>query len=329
MTPGAQRYAGSHRSTPRARPVSTLAGERAVVEVDDHHDLRATIGALRRGAGDPCVRYLVGGTYWRATRTPDGPGTARYVPMPGRVVVDAWGPGAAWLLAHAADLIGASDDPSPFVPMVDRHPLVARLHRDTPGLRLPRSRAVYEAAVPAVIEQRVTSMEAKRTWRWLVNRYGEPAPGPRPPGGRPLRLPPPPATLAELPYHRFHPLGLERKRAEAVRAVARHADRLERCEDVASARAVLGSIPGVGVWTTAEVTVRAFGDPDAVSVGDYHLKHDVCFALAGERNGTDERMLDLLAPWAGQRARVVQLLARGPRRPRRGPRLHPMDHRHR
>ena len=53
----------------------------------------------------------------------------------------------------------------------------------------------------------------------------------------------------------------------------------------------------------------ALGDADAVSVGDYHLPSLVSWALAGERRGTDERMLELLAPFAGHRGRVIRLLA--------------------
>ena len=86
----------------------------------------------------------------------------------------------------------------------------------------------------------------------------------------------------------------------------------------------LRTFPGIGPWTAAEVGIRAFGDPDAVSVGDFHLPSMVTWALAGEPRGTDERMLELLEPYRGQRGRVLRLLeltggGGGP--PRRGPRL--------
>ena len=81
-------------------------------------------------------------------------------------------------------------------------------------------------------------------------------------------------------------------------------------------------MPGIGPWTAAEVGVRALGDQDAVSVGDFHLPHLVAFALAGEPRGSDERMLELLEPYRGQRARVVRLLEMsGLQAPRYGPRL--------
>jgi len=101
------------------------------------------------------------------------------------------------------------------------------------------------------------------------------------------------------------------------------ARRLEAATDLAppEAQARLRAIPGVGAWTAAEVAARAWGDPDAVSVGDYHLPSLVAWALAGEPRGTDDRMLELLAPFAGQRGRVIRLLeVSGLTAPRRGPR---------
>ena len=93
------------------------------------------------------------------------------------------------------------------------------------------------------------------------------------------------------------------------------------------ARARLRAFPGVGPWTVAEVALRAFGDADAVSVGDYHVPHLVSWALARERRGSDERMLELLQPYRGHRGRVIRLLELGfPPPERRGPRLAPRVH---
>ena len=192
------------------------------------------------------------------------------------------------------------------------------------GLRVGRTGIVLESLVPAILEQKVIGSEARRSWIGLVRRYGEDAPGP--PG---MRLPPSPATLAALPYYAYHPFGIEQRRADLIRTVARAAERLEALVDEASspggdparAYAVLRAFPGIGPWTAAEVGIRAFGDADAVSVGDFHLPAMVTWALAGESGGTDERMLELLEPYRGQRGRVLRLLELtgiGP--PRRAPR---------
>jgi hypothetical protein len=82
--------------------------------------------------------------------------------------------------------------------------------------------------------------------------------------------------------------------------------------------------PGIGPWTAAEVGIRALGDPDAVSIGDFHLPNLVAWVLAGEPRADDARMLALLAPWAGHRARVIRLLeSSGLAAPRFGHRLAP------
>jgi 3-methyladenine DNA glycosylase/8-oxoguanine DNA glycosylase len=72
----------------------------------------------------------------------------------------------------------------------------------------------------------------------------------------------------------------------------------------------------------AEVARVALGDADAVSVGDYHVPSIVAWALAGERDGSDERMLELLEPFRPHRGRVQRLLEEAHiRPPARGPRM--------
>ena len=137
-------------------------------------------------------------------------------------------------------------------------------------------------------------------------------------------MPPAPGALARIPYHALHPLGLEQRRSLTLARAAGRAAWLEAASDLPaeSAGARLRSIPGVGVWTAAETARTAFGDPDAVSVGDFHTPSLVAWVLAGEPRADDARMLDLLEPFHGQRARLVRLLElSGLRPPRYGPRL--------
>ncbi len=280
-------------------------------------DLRLTLGLVAR----PGTMRVGPDGVWRATRTPDGAATLHLRGYAGEVAARAWGPGAAWALDHVPDLIGDNDEVDSFRPAAG---LVATLAHRHPGLRIPRTRAVFEMLVPAVFEQKVIGKEARRAYAGLVRRYGSPAPGPAgivPPG---LRLLPTPAAIAGLPSYAFHPLGVERKRSDTVRLVARHATKLEACSSMsmADAHRRLQALPGVGAWTSAEVAIVALGDADAVSVGDYHLPNLVSWALAGEPRGTDARMLELLEPYRGHRGRVVRLLERAiGHAPRYGPRL--------
>jgi 3-methyladenine DNA glycosylase/8-oxoguanine DNA glycosylase len=253
---------------------------------------------------------------WRATRTPEGPATTHFLARTGEVEVTAWGPGAGFVLELAPELLGVNDRPEDFVPF---HPVIRGLHRRMVGMRIGRSLAVVEALICSVIEQKVTAIEARRSYYALVKTHSEPAPGPAE-----LFLPPDPRVLRELPYYAFHPLGLERRRADTIRRVAFWAPKLEAAASMPleEARRRLTLIPGVGDWTAAEVATVALGDPDAVSVGDYHLPHQVAWVLAGEPRADDARMLELLEPYRGQRSRAIRLIsASGRRPPRRGHRI--------
>ncbi len=276
-------------------------------------DLALTLGPLQRGRFDPTCQ-VTRGTARRATRTPAGAATLELRHEGDAVTARAWGDGAGWMLDAVPGLLGFDDEPDSFAPT---HPLVRDLHRRTRGLRLGRSAAVVEALVPTILEQKVTGIEARRSYGRLTRRFGEPAPGPFG-----LLLPPDPERLAAAPYDAFHPCGVERRRADTIRRACARAPRLDAtvATEPAAATRVLTAFPGIGPWTAAEVCAIALGDPDAVSVGDYHLPHVVAYALAGERRGDDARMLELLEPFRGQRARVVRLLVRaGPHPPRRAP----------
>jgi 3-methyladenine DNA glycosylase/8-oxoguanine DNA glycosylase len=280
-------------------------------------DLARSWFPLRRGAGDPTTRVFEG-EVWRATRTPEGPATAHLKTTGGTIVVRAWGAGSGWVLDHAPAMVGVEDDPTA---LRATHQVIRDLQRRLPGIRMVRTDRVLEALIPAILEQKVTGTEARRAWRRLVAAASDPAPG-----NVGLLLPPDPERVAALPSFRFHQFGVERRRAERIRWLCTRAERLDRLSELppSDARNSLRALPGIGVWTAAEVTRLAMGDPDAVSVGDFHLPHLVSWALAGEPRGTDERMLELLEPYRGQRGRIQVLLeAGGITAPRFGPRMEP------
>ena len=290
-------------------------------------DLIRTFTPLVRGPGDRTIRVSSTRVWW-TTRTPDGPATLEIHREPGGLRCTGWGPGAASVLLRVDTLLGLDDpdrDVGALSTVADAR--IARLARRFAGTRLTRTQAVVDALVPAILEQKVTGTEAHRVWNGLVRAHGEPAPGPPGTEGG-LRVAPAPSVLARLPDHAYHRIGLEARRAVLIRRVARDASRLEATSDLPGdeAAAVLRAVPGIGPWTVAEVAVRAWGDVDAVSVGDFHLPNLVAFALAGEPRGDDARMLGLLAPYAGRRALVIRALElSGVRPPRYGPRLAPRD----
>ena len=291
-------------------------------------DVRRTLAVLSRGRFDPTYRVVADGSVWRTLRTPDGPATQRISVRPvERIVVgDSWGPGAAWAAEQLPATLGATDDVAGFDPTL--HPVVAdQWRRHGASLRTPAVGSVFEMLVPAVIEQRVTSGEARRAWSYLLRRHGSPAPGPAPEG---MRVQPSARAWGRVPSWDWHRAGVEATRWATVARAATVAPALERYSTMScvDARAHLRRVPGVGVWTAAEVAQRALGDPDAVSFGDFHVAKDVVYALTGEWGGTDERLAEVLAPWAGHRGRVVRLVGlTGVRRPKRGPRYAPHDFR--
>lgn len=279
-------------------------------------DVLATLGPLRRGSGDPAHR--VAGRFWWACATPVGPGTIAIEAAGAVVSADAWGRGAAWLLDRLPRLLGADDDWSALD--VSAVPVLRASRRAHAGMRLPSTGLVLDSLVPAILEQKVTGAEARRSWRQLLRRFGEPAPGP----AVGMFVPPGPQVLLDIPGWDWHRLGVDLRRQRTVRAAASVAVRLEECAAMPRPEALarLCAVPGIGAWTAAETAQRAFGHPDALSVGDYHLPNLVVYLLTGRPRGTDEQMLDLLAPWAGQRQRVMRLIeVTGRSAPRFGPRF--------
>jgi 3-methyladenine DNA glycosylase/8-oxoguanine DNA glycosylase len=285
-------------------------------------DLAATLGPLRRGTGDPAHVLDPAGGFWWACATPDGDATLAIRVRGSAVTARAWGAGRQWLLDRLPALLGAGDDWSGLD--LAAEPRLRDILRRRPGLRLPATGLVLDALVPAVLEQRVTGHDARRAWRLLLRRFGRPAPGP----ATDLRVPPSARDLLDIPTWDWHRLGVDLQRQRAIRAAATVAPRLEECAamDQTAALARLRVVPGVGVWTAAETAQRALGHPDAVSVGDYHLKDQVVHFLTGRPRGDDAEMLRLLEPWAGQRQRVVRLIeVSGVGKPRFAPRLSPVD----
>ncbi len=287
-------------------------------------DLRRSLSPLVSSAQDPTIRLRPEAVI-RSSVTPAGPATLQVTRSGPRTFrAEAWGPGAGWSLDHAPRLVGGDDALDGFRP--DLHPFVARAHHHRPGLRIVRTGTVWDLLVPTILAQRVTGGEAARAWTRLVRRYGDVAPGP----GE-LRLAPTPEVCAGLPDHVWHRMGVERSRAAAVRSAARHAAKLERALALPRPDRLraLCRVPGIGPWTAELVLRSAAGDADAVEIGDFHVKNQIAWNLADEPRGTDERMLELLTPFAGHRGRVVRLVGTAGRRPPAfGHRLRviPVDH---
>lgn len=350
---GDVRVRGTARRMPRS-PTSCHAARvpdaSAAFTIDGPLDLRLTLRLLRVGPLDPTM-IVREDEAWIAVHPSAGP-SALHVRRVGTrdardprtidasdagtghlvIEADAFGPAATWLLEQAPRFVGAGYVARPF-----GHPALDEAATLRRGLRPCVAPVLVDVIVRYVAQQRVTFADAASAYRQLVLRFGAKVAG-TPEG---LRAPPSARQLAGLPYYELHPFGLERRRAETIVAVAKRATRIEALRDAPfdEVRAKLALFRGVGPWTREMVLATALGDFDAVPTGDYHLPHLVAWTLAGtERDrarpgpdpDADRRMLELLAPFAGQRFRALQMLdafqhtTGGPFRPepRRGPR-HP------
>jgi 3-methyladenine DNA glycosylase/8-oxoguanine DNA glycosylase len=282
------------------------------VPIEGDLDLRPTLRPLHGRFADD--------GWWLAARTPEGPGSLRITRTRRDLIGEAWGEGARWLLDRLGSIGGLDDDPSKFSPT---DPVVSALHRTHGGARFGRTGLVFDVLVATICAQKVTGREASAAMRGLYRAFAEPAPGPN--GG--LLLPPDPVRMAAAPYHAYHRLHLEKRRADLLRHVASRADQIGGLASLpsADAEAALLSLPGVGRWTTAKTLEVSHGDPDQVAVGDFHYKHSVVFHLTGRARGSDEEMLALLEPFRPHRGRVIRLLHTLGHEPRFGPRLAPRD----
>lgn len=309
------------------------AGPALVWNAGGPYSLHETLGIIGRGHGDRTVR-LTPGAAWLAFNTPQGPATLGATALGPEVHVRAWGPGAEHALAGMPALLGANDDWSAFDSpqfTATLPPLVRAARRRHPAVRLPATGRIVDALVPAILEQKVTSLEARRGYATLLRKFGTAAPGAGTDPGVPadLMVAPTPGQWARIPSWEWHRAGVGPQRSATVMRVLGSASGLERLAALPAPEAALKlqSIPGVGVWTAAEVTQRTHGDADQVAVGDYHLAAYVGWALSG-KPVDDAGMLELLEPWLGHRQRVVRMLyLSGFRKPARGPRMSIQDHR--
>ncbi|MEV0435861.1 DNA-3-methyladenine glycosylase 2 family protein [Nocardia sp. NPDC050413] len=302
-----------------------LAGLSRTVRSSRPFDVGLTVAPLRRGMGDPCHRTDPDGSHWHASRLPSGPVTYRLT-QDGRdgVHARAWGPGAEEFLSGLDRMLCLEENVEDFAP---EHPKLVEAHRRVPGLRMLRTGLVLESLIPAILEQKVHTKSSFAAYRTLVREFGTRAPGPGD-----LMIAPDADTWRRIPSWKFHRANVGPQRAQTIVRAARVADAIERtaCLDPREAATRLRSIPGIGVWTVAETAQRAFGDADALSVGDYHLAATVGWSLLG-RPIDDDAMVAYLEPLRPHRYRAVRLLMLSGQahKPKFGPRTPITDHRDR
>lgn len=208
----------------------------------------------------------------------------------------------AWAMAAARGIAAVDDDPREFLAMAHLHPLVRDLAARFDA-RIQRIPTVFEGFARAVIEQLVTTFEAKASIRRLFWEAGALVERTE------LRAPPTAKAVLGVAPWQLHAMGIGSRRSRTLREGARRGAALERLRDVAPELAAekIQSLPGVGPWTANLVAETALGWSDAVPVGDFHAPYLISEVLTGEQ-GDDDAMLEALAPFRPHRARVVRLI---------------------
>ena len=291
-----------------------------------------TFRSFRFGSSDPTSR-IVGDTLHMATHTTLGPATVRIGPQ-GQPLPS--GPGATAIAKRPFDLRGDTDT---YTNLEEQCPssvdsvhfsVVQALEKRWGHVRIGATGDVYRAALTATLGQRITAAEAVAQWRRLCVAFGHLCDTSRDTDSLSLHSPPDPEVLARASPFQLHRFGIEESRARTLIAIAQvflrpgshHHD-----HEAAMAR-LCRDVPRFGPWTQALVRYEALGDPDAVAVGDFHLKNVVTYAFTGNPRGTDDAMIDLLDPYRGQRGRILMWLGlAGIQAPKFGPRRRNVDFR--
>jgi AraC family transcriptional regulator of adaptative response / DNA-3-methyladenine glycosylase II len=189
-------------------------------------------------------------------------------------------------------------DPARIALAFQADPLLARLVRQRPGLRIPGAWDPFECAVRALLEQRVNAATARALAARLVGRAGrEIAAGV---DGLTHLFPSP----AELAAANLEGLGLSGACVVALQALARTAaaGALDFAAPVEEVTAALAALPGLGAGIADHVALRALGEPDAFPATDLVLRRAA--AAGGEPLSARELQARAEAwrPWRGYAA---------------------------
>ena len=251
----------------------------------------------------PGVELATDTTYSRTLRLPHGTGTVELELLDQPEVGSTAFVPATFRLTDLRDLAAAVErvrrlldadcDPVAIGDAFAGDPVLGRLVRETPGLRVPGHVDGDELAVRAVVGQQVTVAAARTTAGRLVEQYG-----PRvaePTDGLTHLFP----TADRLAGLEPESLPMPRARGRALVAVcgalaAGDLD-LDRGADRDDVRRRLLEIPGIGPWTADYIALRALGHPDVFLPTDIGIRD--ALRLRGRDPADAADLAESWRPW--------------------------------
>jgi AraC family transcriptional regulator, regulatory protein of adaptative response / DNA-3-methyladenine glycosylase II len=200
------------------------------------------------------------------------------------------------VIARLRRVFDLAADPLPIVAHLAKDRALAPLVRARPGLRVPGAWDGFELAMRAVLGQQITVKVAKHLAGRLVARYGEPL---EKPVGAMTHVFPRSARLASAD---LSPLGLPRKRAATLSAVAQAAvsdPRLfDATGDLQDNVRRLCEISGIGEWTAHYIALRQLREPDAFPAADVGLIRAMASREGQKRSAVDlQTRSETWSPW--------------------------------
>jgi AraC family transcriptional regulator of adaptative response / DNA-3-methyladenine glycosylase II len=256
----------------------------------------------------PGVEEVVDGAYRRtvAVRGKQGIVEVRHIPRHHALEVRIRFPEPSALLQIVAGVRGIFDlgaDPAIIAGHLQRDPLLRRMVKRHPGLRVPGAWNGFELAVRAILGQQVTVRGATTLAGRLAARFGTPLTTVD--RGGLTHVFPEAEVLAQARLE-----GLPQTRAEAIRGLARAVVAgkvpLSGAATAEALRTRLTSLKGIGEWTAHYVAMRALNEPDSFPAGDLVLQR----ALGKGKKLTSLALLRRAEAWRPWRAYAAMQLWR-------------------
>lgn len=244
----------------------------------------------------PGIEMVTGEAYTRSVTIGAHRGIIRVTPGDGDFLVLETGAAAAAELPRIVARVRAMFDLGADPQRIDAHlaadPVLRRLMRRRPGIRLPGTWDGFELAIRAILGQQVTVRGASTLAGRLAAQYGERLEC----GVAGIdRLFPTPPVLA-----RNTVAGMPEQRAETIRALAQRVAATPALfttgRPLDSFVSEMIAIRGLGAWTAHYVAMRALGEPDAFPAADLGLRRAVA-AITGGRAPSPALMQQRAEAW--------------------------------